>query len=159
MYTEEQIKELVQCPKTIVDPPKKINEGRESFFKKAFTLSSIDGNYHFNGFITQNLTFPENFSIGLSYNPKDEKGSIVLLRCNGPHGGIKNIPHHASCHIHSATAERINNGLKPEGEIELTEDYATIETAIHFFLKKINLITKDIKKNFPTPTIDNRLDL
>lgn len=159
MYTEEQIKELIHCPKTIVDVPKKINEVRASFLKKTFTLSSIDGNFNFSGFTTQNLTFPENFSIGLSYNPKDEKGTIPLLRCNGPHGGIKHTPHHAVCHIHTSTAERINNGQKPEGKIELTEDYSTMETAIPFFLKKIGLITKDIKKYFPTPSIDNRLNL
>ncbi len=113
-----------------------MNEGRSGFAKRTFTLVSSDGQYNFNGFITQNLTFLENFSIGLSYNLKEEKGKMVLLRCNGPHGGTKNIPHHAVCHIHKSTAERINSGLKPEGQIELTNDYATIEEAVQFFVRR-----------------------
>lgn len=114
MYAAELIEELISCPKTVVEAPGDMKEGRSGFIKRIFTLISVDDEYSFSGFITQNLTFTENFSIGLSFNPKDEKGKIVLLRCNGPHGGTKAIPHHAVCHIHTATAERVNEGLKPK---------------------------------------------
>ncbi len=36
--------------------------------------------HSFNGFFNQTLTFLENFSLGLIYNPKDEKGTIVQKR-------------------------------------------------------------------------------
>lgn len=152
MFTDKLIEELINCPKFIVDPPKDIKQGRSSSSKKIFSLSSENGQFNFNGFITQNLTFTENFSVGLAYNPKEEKGKIVLLRCNGPHGGIINAPHHAGCHIHKCTAERINNGLKPEGHIEMTDKYSTIDEAIQFYISLINLIHSDRQKHFPPPS-------
>lgn len=151
-FTDNFIEELSNCSKSVVDAPKEMKEGRSGFAKRTFTLVSSDGQYNFNGFITQNLTFLENFSIGLSYNLKEEKGKMVLLRCNGPHGGTKNIPHHAVCHIHKSTAERINSGLKPEGQIELTNDYATIEEAVQFFVRRININVADRQKFFPPPS-------
>lgn len=151
-FTDNFIEELISCSKSVVDAPKEMKEGHSGFVKRTFTLVSSDGQYNFSGFITQNSTFIENFSIGLSYNPKDEKGKLVLLRCNGPHGGIKNIPHHATCHIHTATAERINSGLKPEGQIEITTEYSTIEEALQFFLRRININVPERQKYFPTPS-------
>ncbi|MGI4805221.1 MAG: hypothetical protein ACRYFL_10645 [Janthinobacterium lividum] len=113
MYTDELIKDLIECSKIIVDAPKDMKEGRSGFLKKIFTLKSKDGIYSFSGFITQNLTFAENFSIGLVFNSKEDKGKITLLRCNGPHGMTKEL-HHAVCHIHTVIAEYINNGNKVE---------------------------------------------
>ena len=158
MYSDDFIEELINCPKIIVESPKEVKDGtRVGFTKRVFTLVSVDGIHNFNGFITQNLTFQENFSIGLAYNPKEEKGKIVLLRCNGQHGGTKVFPHHAFCHIHKATAERINNNLKPEGKIDITEEYSTIETAIQFFVKRIGLTPNDKQKHFPPP--NTQMDL
>lgn len=142
----------------IVEPPKEVKESRRAgFIKTAFTLNSVDNNYNFNGFITQNLVFPENFSIGLAFNPKEEKGIIVLLRCNGQHGGTKQYPHHAYCHIHKATAERINNNLKAEGHIEEAQEYSTIETAIQYYIRRIGLVVADRQKHFPPPA--NQLNI
>ena len=134
MYTEEIIEELISCPKTVVEAPRDMKEGRSGFVKRTFTLISVDSRYNFSGFIMQNLTFTENFSIGLTYSPKDEKGTIVLLRCNGPHGGTKAISHHAVCHIHTSTAERINNGLKPEGQIDITTNILRLKVQYNFML-------------------------
>lgn len=151
MYTDELIEELISCTKTVVEAPRDMKEGRSGFVKRTFTLVSVDGQHSFSGFITQNLTFTENFSIGLSYSPKDEKGNIVLLRCNGPHGATKSIPHHAVCHIHISTAERINNGLKPEGQIEMTNEYSTIESAIQYYVRHVNIVPVDRQRYFPSP--------
>ena len=152
MFTDQLIEELISCSKTVVDAPKDIKEGRLGFAKRVFTLMSKDGQHNFSGFITQNLTFTENFSIGLSFSPKEEKGKIVLLRCNGPHGGSINIPHHAACHIHLSTSERINNGLKPEGQIDMSNEYSTIEEAIQFYVRRINIVALDKQKYFPPPS-------
>ena len=105
-------------------------------------MESIDCKYLFRGFIRYNFKFIENFSIGLDYNPKEEKGTICLLRCNGP-GGNKQIQHHSSCHIHRATADTINAGLKPESNIDATDEYATLEQAIQYYIKIINLNKND----------------
>ena len=151
MFTDELIELLISTPKTIVDAPKEV-QGRSSHMKKNFTLVSIDGNYSFGGFITQNRMFTENFSIGLVYNPKGEKGSIILLRCNGTHGPTEDMPHHNSPHIHKATKDRIDMGLFAAGNIEITTSYATYEDAIQFYVKTIGLIVVDRLKYFPVPS-------
>lgn len=152
MFTEEFLLNLISCPKVVVEAPIEMKQGRSGFMKKSFTLKSLDGKYNFNGFINQNLMFSENFSIGLSYNPKDEKGNIVLLRCNGMHGGTKEQPHHASCHVHTSTAEGINNGNKSEDRIEQTNEYLTIDEAIQYYVNRINITPSDRYKYFPPPS-------
>ena len=149
-FTDELIKELVNCSKKVVDAPKDSGVGRGSS-KIKFLLESVDGLHSFGGFISKNLTFQENYSIGLVYNPKEEKGKILLVRVNGPHGQNKNAPHHDGPHVHLSTSERINEGLKPEGMIETDVLYSTIEDAIQHYIKRINIIPSDRQKHFPTP--------
>lgn len=155
IFTEELIAELVTCQKKVIDSPKDSGIGRGST-KTKFTLESLDGQHSFSGFISRNLTFQENFSIGLVYNPKEEKGKIVLLRVNGPHGSNENAPHHDGPHIHLSTAVRINAGLKPEGVIETDVPYSTIEDAIQHYLKRVNIIPSDRQIHFPVP--NNQID-
>lgn len=151
MYTDELIRELIECSKVIVDAPKEVKEGRSGFLKKIFTLKSVNGTYNFSGFINQNSTFAENFSIGLIYNSKEEKGKITLLRCNGPHGMTKEL-HHAVCHVHTVIADDINNGNKVEKSIKQTNEYSTLEDAIQFFVRYINIVATDRQKHFPLPS-------
>jgi hypothetical protein len=151
VYTNEFISELVSCEKKIISPPYKELKSERGSLRNNFTLSSIDEKYNFNVFIRQLISFPENFSVGLIHNPKDEKGTIDLLRCNGMHGGTLAFPHHAFFHIHHASEDRITKGLKPEGDIEQTTEYSTLEQAIQYFINKINLTKKDIDKYFPAP--------
>ena len=153
--TDELIAELIGCPKKVTNAPKDSGVGRGSS-KTKFTLESVDGNHAFSGFISRNLTFQENFSIGLVYQQKDEKGTVVLIRVNGPHGPNENIAHHEGPHVHLATAARINAGLKPEGHIEMGVPYATIEDAIQYFIRRINVIPVDRQKHFPPS--DNQID-
>ena len=79
----------------------------------------------------------------------------MLIRVNGPHGPNENIPHHEGPHVHLATADRINAGLKPEGHIETGVPYATIKDAIQYFIRRINVIPVDRQKHFPPP--DNQI--
>lgn len=156
IFTDEIIDELISCQKYISEAPKSMNATRGSD-KIKFSMSSINGEYNFTGFISKNQTFQENFSVGLVYNPKDEKDKIVLLRVNGPHGLNENAPHHDGPHVHISTAERINSGLKPEGKIETDVPYATIEDAIQYYLKRVNLDRADCNKYFPGP--DGQINL
>jgi hypothetical protein len=130
MLTDDQIAELIKCQKEIVDPPPKNLKEEKGSKRVAFTMSSTDGKYSFSGFILQNSRFPENFSVGLVYLPREEKGTITLLRCNGPHGLQQILSHHVVFHIHKATEENISKGLKAEKFAEETKEYATLDDAI-----------------------------
>lgn len=158
MYTDEQIASLIKLDKEVTDPLKNINEGRNAWTKQTCALISSDKLHTFKVFITQNRFFPENFSIGLTYIPKGEKGAIVLMRCNGMHGGTKVHPHHAVPHIHYATAERINNGLKPEGHIEATNQYSTFDTALQYFVHTVGILPEYRQKYFPPPSGQIEMD-
>ena len=151
MYTDQLIQDLIVCPKTIIEAPKDSGISRGSY-KKTFGMVSTDGQYEFSGFISQNTFFQENFSIGLVYIPKEEKGKICLLRCNGLHGEVIGVPHHSFFHIHTTTADDINNGIKVEKHIQKTEEYSTLEDAIQFYVKYINITQEHRKKHFPPPT-------
>lgn len=80
----------------------------------------------------------------------------MLLRVNEPHGPNENIAHHEGPHIHLATADRINAGLKPESYIETDVPYATIDDAVQYFVRRINVIPADRQKYFPPP--DSQID-
>lgn len=150
MISDEQIKYLIECPKRIIEAPKSCASSRGST-KKEFTMTSQDGVHSFKGFLTQNEKFSENFSLGLVYEDKETKDRFCLIRCNGPHGGVKNIPHHFFSHIHTVLAEDVNNGIKIERHIEQTRDYSTYEDAIQFYVNKINLSQSDRVRHFPKP--------
>jgi hypothetical protein len=147
------IDELISCEKKILDCPKEIKEDR-GYLKKSFTMESTDGKYHFSGFIRQNKRFLENFSIGLTYLPKEERGAVILMRCNGLHGRTKMNPHHTSCHIHKITASDWNEGIKMERNILPTTAYVTFYEAIQFFVREVNIVTTDAEKYFPDPSIN-----
>jgi len=95
-------------------------------------------------FMRINDDFPENFSIGLNYSPRDERGTLCLLRCNGPHGdfiGASPAPQsHFRYHVHRAKAENMEAGLKAECGGEPTKGYASYKDALAFFLNEINVI-------------------
>ena len=151
MYTDILIQELIACPKIIIENPKDSGIRRGSY-KTVFGMISTDGLHNFSGFISKNTFFQENFSIGLVYIPKEEKGKICLLRCNGLHGEVIGVLHHSFFHIHTTTADDINNGIKVEKNIQKTEEYSTFEDAIQFYIKYINITPDDRKKHFPPPS-------
>lgn len=151
MYTDELIHDLIVCPKTIIEAPKDSGISRGSL-KTVFGMASVDGVHNFTGFISRNAVFQENFSIGLVYDPKEEKGKICLLRCNGLHGETIGVPHHSFFHIHTVTADDINNGIKVEKHIQKTEEYSTLDDAIQFYIKYVNIVPADRKKHFPPPS-------
>ena len=146
-YTNELIKTLIECPKKITKAPSKHFKSDRGHLRNDFEMQSLDGQYNFTCFVRVNEQFMENFSIGMDFIQTDEPGSIVLLRCNGAHGH-KDIPHHNYCHIHKATAETIETGLKPESSIEITTDYSSYQEAIAYFLRLTNI--KDGNQYFPT---------
>ncbi len=105
-------------------------------------------------FIRRNEDFPENFSIGLRYKPRDGRSAIILLRCNGPHGpfngGFNPSHEHFHYHIHRASPEAIEAGEAPEKYASKTTEFASYEEALQFFVKIVNLNATDSREYFPS---------
>lgn len=148
-YTDEHIEELITCPKEVTDPPPKEMKKERGHWKKSFELESKDGDHRFLAFIRYNDEFIENFSVGLIYNPRERRGKIHLLRCNGPHGGTREFDHHDKPHIHKAKPEIINQELNSETYIEVTDRYASWQEALQFFIRRVNI--KNAAEHFPPP--------
>ena len=150
-YSQEEIDSLVTCAKVITEPPKKEMRSERGTRRNNMTLQSKNGDLEFSVFMRINEDFHENFSIGLNYSPRDERGAMCLLRCNGPHGdflGGAPIPEsHFRYHVHRANAENMAEGLKAECVAEPTERYASYKDALAFFLNEINVI--DALEYFP----------
>lgn len=152
MYSQELINTLMNCSKKVTQGWREVKDGRNGI-KKVFEMQSIDGMYHFSGFYTQNSFFQEDFSIGLIYVSKTELGKVLLIRCNGLHGGTYAFGHHAYTHIHKPSVEGLNAGNKEPTIIEKIDEYTTLETALRFFAKLINIEPGDIHKHFPSHQI------
>lgn len=151
-YTDDLINSLITCAKQITKPPSKSLKSDRGHLRNDFEVESDNGEHRFRCFVRVNEKFQENFSVGLDYLPKDEPGSVMLVRCNGPHGPHKVHDHHTFCHIHKATADTIRKGLRPESNIEVTEGYSSYQDAVQFFLKMTNI--RDEGKYFPTTQLD-----
>ncbi len=156
-YNQQELEELITCPKWIIEPPRKEMRPERGSFRNGFELESISDKIKFSAFMRKNESFPENFSIGLTVYPTDECGSFCLLRYNGPHGDHVNDlldPHpHFGFHIHEAKAENIAEGFSSELYAEFTESYGSYEEALIHFLKRINIENADqyfdITRQFP----------
>lgn len=148
MYSQEFIDTLMSCPKKVTQGWREVKDARHGI-KKVFEMESADGNYQFSGFYTQNSFFQEDFSIGLVYVSKTEMGKVLLIRCNGLHGGTNTWGHHAYTHTHKPSVAGLNLGNKEPIVIERIEEYTTLETALQYFARLINIEVEDRKKHFP----------
>lgn len=147
-YTDELITKLISCPKKITKAPSKSLKSDRGHLRNDFEAESDDGEHRFTVFIRVNEKFQENFSVGLDYWPRDEAGSIMLLRCNGSHGPHKVYDHHTFCHVHKATAETISKGLRPESNIKATDEFSSYQEAIQYLLQVARI--RDDGPYFPT---------
>jgi hypothetical protein len=137
--TDSQLDILVRCPKVINDPPRREMRVERGTLRNDMRLVSEDGEHEFSAFMRVNEDFPENFSIGLSYVPKDGTGAVCLLRCNGPHGNFvgegSNTQSHFLYHIHVATEANLDAGLRGHRGARRTDSYASFRGALLFFLE------------------------
>lgn len=150
-FSDANIIALIECPKTTTKAPRREMRLERGSLRNDAELISEDGEHHFRLFVRQSAEFLESFSIGLIYEPRDGSSSITLLRCNGPHGQHRNIPfapdEHFHYHIHEATAAAIAEGERAERYAEKTDKYAAFEQALAYFLRRINLLDRDV--HFP----------
>jgi hypothetical protein len=144
-YSQQDIDRLISCSKVITDPPRKEMRVERGSRRNDMWLRAEDGDLEFSVFIRVNDDFPENFSIGLDYRAPDERSSICLLRCNGPHGGFVGGPEsaHFLHHIHKASAGNLDVGLRAERGGEPTDAYASYLEALRYFLKIVNVTNAD----------------
>jgi len=142
-YSQLEIDQLVACPKLISDPPKRDLKHDRVHFRNDMRLKSVDDKLEFRVFMRRSEDFPENFSIGLVFMAKDGSGDVVLLRCNGPHGGYNDSfdPEHPhwEYHVHRASAEMMEAGLSPEKAATSNRDFASYEEAVQYFLRATNV--------------------
>ena len=142
-YTQQEIDALITCLKVVSEAPKREMKLDRGHFRNDMRLKSTDGKLEFRVFMRRNEDLPENFSIGLAFLAKDGSGEVILLRCNGPHGGYNDSfdPDHPhwDYHVHRASAEMIEAGLRPEKIATSNEDFASYEEAVQYFLKATNI--------------------
>ena len=149
IYTDDDLADLIGCAKRVSVPPKREMRIQGQMLRNEAEFESLDGKHTFRAYMRQSRQFPENFSIGLEYRPKDEPASFCLIRCNGMHGGHKIHPHHLHCHVHRSQADDVNTGLRVERHIEATEAYAAYRDALRHFLLVTNVQASDLAAHFP----------
>ncbi|MGC9260042.1 MAG: hypothetical protein ACP5I8_08210 [Phycisphaerae bacterium] len=142
-YSQAKLDELVRCAKIVTQPPKREMSLDRGAMRNDMELTSANGEEVFEVFLRQSEAFPENFSIGLIWRPREDPERVCLIRCNGPHGEFLGQPSgltpHYGHHIHLATEASIAAGEKPEGTAGLTTEFASFEQAIAFFIVRCNL--------------------
>ena len=138
--SNQEIEELIQCPKRITEPPKKDMQLVNGHWRNDMKLQSISEMHEFSVFMRKNEDFEENFSIGLVYHPMEVRGDIHLLRCNGPHGPHVLFDHHDRFHIHKADSKNLDSGMRAERNAYITKEYASFQDALGYFLKKCNIM-------------------
>jgi hypothetical protein len=138
-FNQNELDALISCPKHISEAPKREMKLFGANWRNDAKLVASDGliKGEFIVFMRKNEDFPENFSIGLIYHPQDERGEIVLFRCNGPHGcfnnDIEQVHPHFDYHIHKASENAIEAGYAPEKFADRTTEYASFEEALQLF--------------------------
>ena len=156
-FNQTEVEALISCPKEVSEAPKREMKLDGAQKRNTAKLVALDGtNGEFTIFMRQNVDFPENFSIGLAYSPRDGRETITLLRCNGKHGDFNSNfdPQHPhwDFHVHRASDKAIEAGFAPEKFAIKTTEYASFEEALQVFVKQVNLNLKDAQKYFPVGT-------
>jgi hypothetical protein len=141
--TDAEINELIHCPKMIDRPPRREMTLEGQKLHNDFYVRAISGSARFHVFMRRHRDFPENFSVGLEYLPEDGTDRFIIFRCNGPHHAIPSEPipghHDFYNHIHQATEENLERGLRAERDACITEDYLSYDSALYYFLRECSI--------------------
>jgi hypothetical protein len=153
-FTQADVDQLITCAKEISEAPARELKLEGAHWRNDAKLVASDGTKgSFSMFLRRSEDFPENFSIGLTYSPNDGRPSIMLVRCNGKHGVFNNgsdpAHPHWDYHIHRATERAIEAGFAPEKYAEKTNEFASYEEALQYFVKAVNLNAVDASRYFP----------
>ena len=141
--SREKLDSLITCPKTIIKKPKSSMIEDRCYLRNEFDVECRETGEKFNIFMRQSSILTENFSIGLVWESKEAHKNITILRCNGLHGGNKNIAYHNSCHIHTINLDTVHDNVFDVMDAEITSEYATFSDCIYFFSTHCNIIGLD----------------
>lgn len=144
----ERLEALITAKKQITMPPKKEMIIDRKFKRNDFDAYSPTLHEYYHIFMRQNIDLPDNYSIGLMLNRKDEK-PIIIFRCNGPHGGNENSPHLFVTHIHKLNVENAKNDTFQETDTKETDEFSTFEDAAFFFFNYCGFDEIEMQKYFP----------
>jgi hypothetical protein len=151
--TGNQIEELITCSKRVATAPARSFKEENRHRRKDMGLeATLDPKGVFEVFIRQSLEFAEDFSLGLVYHSLDGK-RMTLIRYNGQHEQTNNpldqAKPHFQYHVHTATADNLNNGRYDKHPAAPTPEYASFEEATGAFLARIGLEQSDVAEYFP----------
>lgn len=154
-FTQAEIDALIICPKEVTEAPSRSLRKEGAHLRNDSKFVATDKTKGiFAVFIRKSIDFPENFSVGLVYNANDGRPEIKLLRCNGKHGvynkgtGFDPSHPHWDFHIHRATEEALESGAAAEKNATATTEFASLEETVQYFVKAVNLDSKDVVKHF-----------
>ena len=142
MLTDDDIARLIGLPKIIVNQTPSAGYSEMDNHKRLNLdlEAESDPSQKFSVFIRQNMTFMENYSIGLRYHSGiPVLGAMTILRYNGPHGETTRAPdgHFAQPHIHRITANELTSGSyhPQERDRDPTDRYSSFEQALAAFIE------------------------
>lgn len=161
--SDDQIRSLIECNKRIsrgFRPPIPVI-GR--YRRADLDLAAVDSPETFFAFFRQSTEFPENFSVGLDWTSPSDSGRICLIRCNGPHGELRELPttppHHFKPHIHLASQDALESGLRPESAVSFATEFSTFEEAVVYFVRTCSIIGAEQYFGFLSAEIERQLRL
>lgn len=141
--TQEQLHALITCTKVIKRKPKTDMVHERKYLRNDFTATCPDTGENFHIFIRQSAILSENFSIGLIWECKEEGKNITIFRCNGLHGGNKNVIYHNSCHIHTINLEGLAQDCFQKMDAEITAKFTLFSECLYYFGNHCNIIGLD----------------
>jgi len=107
--SQEIVEELIGCEKLVCKAPPSHLTLDKGNYKLSFTLQDSENPQHlFECFVRVSKFFPENFSVGMQFNPKHDPYRLLLIRMNGAHGPHQVFDHHDRPHIHIMDATELH---------------------------------------------------
>lgn len=145
--TDDFINNLISCQKNVINVERREMKEENRSFKNNIYLLSVDNKYKFRMFMRQSSSFIEDFSVGLMWLNANEyvnvKKEIILIRCQGPHDGKKEIGFdtHHSFHTHVFTTDDFESKRyeKPSNR-NTNEKFSSFEEAIIYFINNCGIM-------------------
>lgn len=140
--SDERIAELIAMPKRVVNPKaRQVSDAKH--LKCDYKVVSVPGDEEFTVFVRQHSEMLDDFTAGLKWHAATGE-AVILMRCNGashPHknhieGTRFSLGHY---HVHKATERYIEKGYESEHFAEITNEYTSVEGALHRLCAECNI--------------------
>ncbi|WII06786.1 hypothetical protein PED39_04160 [Methanomassiliicoccales archaeon LGM-RCC1] len=146
---EDFVDELVRIPKYVPRGSKDLFKMKEDngHLRSSVELISDRANYSFKLSTRKSIKDPVDFSVVFTYSDINGR-EYIIRRFNGDHGRhyYKNTNRYISGpHIHTITEAAQKEYHKDETEAVETDQYKTLEQAIEFAMKELNIRYEEAK--------------